>query len=173
MGQSDSQGKAFQFHSINQLGQLEGQTGSAFLFQSINGWQYKTWFTGVGVGLDYYRFRSIPLFLDVRKWFGGKNKCFFIYVDGGHDFIWLRDSDTDPYLPGTYSTGFYSDLGIGGRVALNSRIALLLSAGYSHRSVEKKVQSYALPCYMNGSCHFTDHYDYQMNRLSIKAGFEF
>ncbi len=60
----------WQFHSINNIGLLEGQTGSAFQLQSINGMQYKSWYAGIGLGLDFYRYRTIPLFIDFRKEFG-------------------------------------------------------------------------------------------------------
>ena len=43
----------WQFHSINNVGLLEGQTGSAFQLQSINGMQYQSWFAGIGLGLDF------------------------------------------------------------------------------------------------------------------------
>jgi hypothetical protein len=77
---------AWQFHSINQLGLLEGQIGSAFQIQTINGAQYKSWFGGIGIGLDYYRFRSIPLFLDFRKDFGKKISSFLFMQMGASIF---------------------------------------------------------------------------------------
>ena len=65
--------KQFPFHSINNIGLLEGQSGAAFQAQTINGFQKRSWFAGIGVGLDYYRYRTIPLFVDVRKEFGNAN----------------------------------------------------------------------------------------------------
>lgn len=83
----------WQFHSINNVGLLEGQTGSAFQLQSINGMQYKSWYAGIGLGLDFYRYRTIPLFLDIRKEFGSGSNKFFAYADGGVNFVWLTDNE--------------------------------------------------------------------------------
>src|SRR5579862_3368717 len=73
----------WQFNSINSVGLLEGETGSAFQLQTINGAQYKSWFAGMGLGLDFYRIRSIPLFADIRKEFGKGNNKLLVYADIG------------------------------------------------------------------------------------------
>src|ERR1700712_5956221 len=74
------------FHSINNIGLLEGQTGSSFQIQTVNGAQYKSWFAGIGLGLDYYRYRTVPLFLDLRKEFGKSSNRLFLYADMGVSF---------------------------------------------------------------------------------------
>ncbi|HVY74956.1 MAG TPA: hypothetical protein VG890_09015, partial [Puia sp.] len=80
--QNPSSSKAWQFHSINQVGLLEGESGSSWQLQTVNGMSYKSWFAGIGVGLDYYRLRGIPLFLDLRKTFGHSRNKPFVYADG-------------------------------------------------------------------------------------------
>src|SRR5687768_4020311 len=55
------------FTSINQAGVTWGGSGQTLQLQSINGIFYKTFSAGVGVGLDYYWQRTIPLFIDLRK----------------------------------------------------------------------------------------------------------
>ena len=87
---SASAQEKFVFHSQNFAGLLEGQAGSAFQLQTINGVQNKGWFTGIGAGLDYYRFRSVPLFLNMSKFlFDGKK--FFVSGNGGVNFPWLKN----------------------------------------------------------------------------------
>ncbi|HVK97035.1 MAG TPA: hypothetical protein VM368_04415, partial [Flavisolibacter sp.] len=44
----------FHFNSINQGGLLAGASDGTGLLQSINGVLHKTFFAGIGVGLDYY-----------------------------------------------------------------------------------------------------------------------
>ncbi|MFI5151955.1 MAG: hypothetical protein ACHQET_01395 [Chitinophagales bacterium] len=78
LAQEKTADKAWVFHSYNQIGLLEAETGSAFQIQSVNGMQYKSWFGGIGVGLDYYRFRSIPFFLDLRKSFQSDGNGLFL-----------------------------------------------------------------------------------------------
>ncbi len=59
--------KGVHFRSVNQVGILAGSSDANLQLQSINGIKYKTGFVGLGVGLDYYYARSIPVFLDLRK----------------------------------------------------------------------------------------------------------
>ncbi len=112
----------WQFHSINSVGLLEGETGSAFQLQTINGAQYKSWFTGVGLGLDFYRIRSIPLFADIRKEFGKENNKLFVYADFGINFSWATDQQKTSYVQGDkFSNGFYNDLGLGYKVSAGEK----------------------------------------------------
>jgi len=50
------------FSSVNVMGVGSGSNGESFVLSTINGISKDKWFTGVGVGLDYYRYRSIPVF---------------------------------------------------------------------------------------------------------------
>lgn len=159
------------FHSINQAGLLEGEKGAALQLQTINGMQYKSWFAGVGVGLDYYRFRSLPLFIDMRKSFGP----FFVYLDGGIHFAWLTDKEKNND-PGSFSKGFYGDLGAGYTFKLSNKTAILFSAGYSYKravSIQKFPTGY---CPVASACTVDYNYvryAYELNRLNIKAGIQF
>ena len=159
------------FHSINQVGLLEGENASAFQIQTINGAQYKTWFAGIGIGLDYYRFRSVPLFLDLRKSFRSDGNGFFLYADGGLDFVWPLESQK---ISGqaSYKNNFYSDIGLGYQLQLLKRTSLLFSAGYSYKKV---VDNNSMPCApWFGPCDATtDQYIYDLNRLSVKIGVSF
>src|SRR5450432_2856838 len=83
----------WQFHSVNSVGLLEGQTGSSFQLQTINGAQYRSWFAGIGLGLDFYRYRTIPLFLDIRRQFGRSTNKLIVYADMGINFFWLTDNE--------------------------------------------------------------------------------
>jgi len=162
----------WQFHSINNVGLLEGQTGSAFQLQSINGMQYRSWFAGIGLGLDFYRYRTIPLFIDFRKEFGGSVNKFFAYADGGINFCWLTDNEKTMYLPDEqFSAGFYTDLGLGYKIGLGRNNHLLLSIGYSLKKLKETYQSY----YYNPPDELQDKekINYSLNRLSIKIGWEF
>jgi hypothetical protein len=175
------------FQSILNFGLLEGETGSSFQLQAINGAQYKSWFAGIGLGLDYYRLRTIPLFLDIRKEFGKNRDKLFVYADGGVSFTWATDAQkTDYYMPNPqYHNGFYSDFGFGYKAAVGKRSALLVSVGYSYK---KASVTYALPNYYyqyNPNIAFQnypslmmqngtgDKISYSLNRLSMKIGWEF
>jgi hypothetical protein len=170
--------KKFQFHSINDIGLMEGETGSVFQLQTINGFQTKSWFAGVGVGLDYYRLRSIPLFIELRKEFGRKEDKFFLYADGGINFYWREDKDVKQfYVDDKFKNGFYAETGFGYKFRLNKKLFLNLSAGYSYKKLIEKGSYY--PYYYYGPFSplpTPSSYSktvYNFNRLVLKTGIEF
>jgi hypothetical protein len=168
------------FHSVNNLGLLEGETGSSFQLQTINGAQYKSWFVGVGVGIDYYRYRTIPLFMDFRKEFGKSRNKVFIYSDLGINFSWLTDKEKMTYMADDhFGNGFYSDLGLGYKMGIGKNNGLLISLGYSFKKI---TETYKSPIYMTYNFYATnpesmpdqtEKINYSLNRLSIKIGWEF
>lgn len=169
----------WQFHSVNNLGLLEGETGSAFQLQTINGAQYNSWFAGAGIGLDFYRLRTIPLFLDIRKEFGKSSNKLFVYSDAGINFSWVTDQQKTSYVENDkFGSGFYGDWGLGYKVLVAKKNNLLLSMGYSYK---KTVETYD-PLYSNPGIFYgqgspsydqTQKINYSLNRLSIKVGWEF
>ncbi len=168
----------WQFHSINNVGLLEGETGSAFQLQTINGAQYKSWFAGVGLGLDFYRIRSIPLFADIRKEFGKGNNKLFVYADMGVNFSWATDLQKTSYVQNDkFSNGFYSDLGLGYKVAAGKKNAVVLSLGYSYKkTIESYDQQYYDPGFiytLTAQADGKEKINYSLNRLTVKIGWEF
>ena len=162
----------WQFHSINNIGLLEGQTGSAFQLQSINGMQYKSWYGGIGLGLDFYRYRTIPLFIDFRKEFGSSVNKFFAYADGGVNFCWLTDNEKNTYLTDDhFDTGFYTDLGLGYKIGMGRTNHLLLSIGYSLKKLKETYQTYSY--FPPDNTLQKQDVNYSLNRLTLKIGWEF
>jgi hypothetical protein len=128
----------WQFHSIYQAGLLKGQAGAALQLQTINGIQYKSWFAGIGAGIDYYRFRGIPLFFDARKAFGGSKNSFFVYADIGINFNWITNKQKLAYGMSQYkdiSRGLYTDAGLGYKIRAGEKHSFLISGGYSFKSL--------------------------------------
>jgi hypothetical protein len=162
----------WQFHSVNNVGLLEGETGSAFQLQSINGMQYRSWYVGIGLGLDFYRYRTIPLFIDLRKEFGSSVNKFFAYADGGVNFCWLTDNEKMMYLTDDhFDTGFYTDLGLGYKIGVGKTNHLLLSIGYSLKKLKETYTSYDYFPPDNRSDK--DEINYNLNRLTLKMGWAF
>ena len=156
------------FETTGQIGIMEGENGTSFELQMINGIKHKTFSAGIGLALDYYVMRSIPLFFALRKDLVNKSQSPFIYTNGGINFPWVRESyswisDTDP--------GVFYDLGLGYRFALNSN-SILLSAGYSLKTFSQD-ESYPIYCLVGPCPEQVNHFSYKLRRLSIKAGFSF
>ena len=79
------EGEIIKFHSINAVGLSNGQRGGHLLLQTVNGLAFKNWYSGIGFGADYYHYKSYPLFIDARRYFG-KNDKGFAYADLGYNF---------------------------------------------------------------------------------------
>src|SRR5687767_13793360 len=84
---ANAQKSRIKFNSINMFGVAAGESKLFGLLQTVNGITYDTWFAGIGAGLDYYSYRTIPLFFDLRRDIGKLNKG-FIYADLGYNFPW-------------------------------------------------------------------------------------
>ena len=164
----------WQFHSINNIGLLEGQAGSAFQGQTINGAQYKSWFAGAGIGLDYYRFRGFPLFLDIRKMFPLAANTFFLYGDIGTHANWLteKQKNSNGYIAvSDLSNGLYTDAGAGVEISLGKKTGFVISAGYSYKTLNGKQTDYTPITYDGPPAISTLRYN--LSRLSLKAGLKF
>jgi hypothetical protein len=168
-----SQSKKLQFQTIIAAGIVEGEESNAMQVQTVNGVLYKTWFSGIGVGLDYYNQRSIPLFLDLRKNVFDKQRSPFIYVDGGYHFPWLTKNEKAEY-GGDIKTngGLYYDAGVGYQMRNIKGVGLAFSAGYSYKRFSNEVPQYVYCIW--GDCPQTNQtFDYRLKRISIKAALGF
>src|ERR1044072_8005650 len=74
------------FQSILQAGLLTGKSTSEFELQSINGIRWKTFSGSIGVGIDNYVYRTVPVFLDLRKDILKKHNTPFVFADAGPQF---------------------------------------------------------------------------------------
>jgi len=170
--QQYSPGPKTTFQSINQMGLLDGESGAAVQLQTINGVRHQSWFIGAGLGLDYYKFRTIPLFLDLRKTFGNGSNQFFLYSDAGASFYWKRDKDVKEYfLNDKFKPGLLAEAGLGCSIKINSGLHVLFSGGYSYKSVREQGSLVWIDWPPPGdNTAVTEHH---LNRVVIKAGLVF
>ncbi|MFT3702580.1 MAG: hypothetical protein QM802_09430 [Agriterribacter sp.] len=171
------------FHSQEQVALINGNGAVSAGIQSVNGVAFNNWFAGVGAGLDFYRYRSVPLFADVKRYFRIANgNSFFVYGDGGYNFPWKKKNDQDfsqwswPSKVDTDAKGgAYMDGGVGYAIKCRNGNALLLSAGYSHKYFSEKVTTIYEIGGIAGNIEQTDvkSYTYSFNRIMIKVGWQF
>jgi len=168
----------WKFRSVEYGGILTGEKGTFGQIQSINGLYKGSWFLGVGAGLDYYRFRSIPLFLSVNKDLMPHKNGLFLSLDGGVNYPWYKRHYSQPqFAPlSIFHPGAYWSASLGYKLKMSPRgKELLLSAGYSFKKLKEDYRYYFPPC-IQGGCPMTsppDHYDYDNQRVSMKAGISF
>lgn len=171
-----AQSEKYKFSSAIQVGMLGGESGPALQLQTTNGLRHKTWSAGIGVGLDYYHTRSIPLFLDVRKTIGNKTKAPFIYVDGGYNFPWLSEKNKKTFITDAQG-GLYYDAGVGYQIPVLKGRSLFFSAGYAVKHISTIEKTWIFIDYIwPGPASPPDNqykYDYTLGRISIKTGLRF
>jgi hypothetical protein len=158
------------FNSLNMFGVAAGESRPSGLFQTINGVRYNNWFAGIGAGLDYYSYRTIPVFFDLRRDIGKLNKG-FIYADVGYNFPWKEKPGKEISFYNSYhfTRGLYSDIGIGYKVNLNENPSFLFSAGYSYKRVHNKI-GIVDPCLVPPCSEKFTNYEYGFGRIVLKAG---
>ena len=160
-------------HSINLVGLQNGSSGSSLSLQSIASVSVKHSFAGIGAGLDLYKLRSIPLFVDLRQELGGKKRNLFLYGDVGYNLPWLTDEQKNlqqQFNNDNMKASLYYDAGFGYQIRFQRDI-LLLSAGYSYKELKNRVGEYACPVMGCGVVEQT--YRYRMPRIVVKAGWRF
>jgi hypothetical protein len=159
------------FTSIIQVGMVAGEANDSYQLQTVNGIKYKTWMAGVGIGIDGYRYRSIPLFLQLRKEFNLSTNALFLYSDIGLNYPWVKDSQKEPYSVSKYAHGVYYDGGLGYKLLLK-RQSILFSSGFTLKEMSEDRSSSDI-CPFVGPCFETkDVYHYSLKRLSFKVGLQ-
>lgn len=162
------------FRSINQVGVIAGSSDANLQLQTINGIQKKSWFAGVGIGLDYYYSRSVPLFLDIRKNIFSSRKTPFVYADGGYHFAWSSGKDQQLHWLGDDKEGdVYYEAGFGYAIPAFKKTVLLFSAGYSYKRFTQTVNSMPWLSVWPPPHEAFEKYEYDLRRVVIKAGISF
>ena len=156
------------FTTISQAGLLAGGSNNDWQLQMVNGLSYKTFYAGIGLGIDNYYFKTIPFFIATRKNILKQKQTPFVYADIGTNFPWNKNATSSPWQKGELNNGLYFDAGIGYSWPLVKNLALLVSAGYSEKYMHETktyvwITENSLP----------EYYDYTFRRLTIKAGLSF
>jgi hypothetical protein len=161
------------FQSIFLAGIVEGQADKTFAqLQSVNGIKIRTWFAGMGLGIDYYGAkRSIPLFAAIQKDVKENKKTPFAYGNAGYNFSWLRNKEKIVSTLADYSQsgGLFYELGLGYKFLLKNKMYLGLSAGYSYKQQSEKIvsQQFCVSC-VPRPVPPIEEFEYKFRRVSIK-----
>jgi hypothetical protein len=159
------------FSSIAQAGLLSGSKGAYYQLQSINGIKYKTWFAGVGVGIENYYRTGIPLFVDVRKSLSKKSAAPFLYADVGVHIVRDKNDRPDQWYENQYQNGAYAEAGAGHKFGFSGKDHWLVTIGYSYKYVKYR-NVYIGDC-PTARC-YENYYTYRnyLHRFVMKLGFQ-
>jgi hypothetical protein len=171
--QRNTHAHRWKFNSINEVGLLQGESHAAASLLSVNGFRYGNFFGGVGTGIDYYRYRSIPLFGECRQYFGKSPNQFYIYGNAGINYVWEERTTSLYGGKETYHPGFFGGAGIGYKAGLKNGMGIVLSAGYTYKKIIDVQQEISL-CPFMGPCTLSpETYRYNLNRLIFQLGWLF
>jgi len=171
---ASSQKQKIQFHLINTFELIAGENNSSIGFQTVDGIQFSKWFSGFGIGVDKYHFKTVPLFFDVRRYFNKDERAFF-YGDIGYNFpMKKQDEKVIPYNSNYHFTGgTYMDMGIGYQFLFAKKNRFLISMGYSYKKLQNKMGAVNY-CPFVGPCpeNYTTN-KYAFGRIIFKSGLIF
>ena len=161
------------FTSISQVGIGWGATGDALQLQTINGVSFKTYSAGIGIGLDYYWERTVPLFIDLRKNIFSKKQTPFVYADLGVNMPWVETDKENIWSKSDYECGSYVDIGIGFKIPVSKKLFANLSFGYSQKKLHEKRTNEVIIFDFPYGGNNAEEFDYTLRRFSLKAGLSF
>lgn len=162
------------FTSINSVGAVWGSSQNVIVLQTINGWSYDKWFTGLGISFDSYGAQSTPIFIDVRRsTFNSKN--IFVYTNAGINIPWRTTNFPKKYSWNNedafkLNNTFYGELGIGYKKLIANKSFFVVSLGYSYKHfsyVEQNVQTWGTGG-ASGKVDFD--YDFYYKRIALRLG---
>lgn len=161
------------FSSQISTGIVEGKSATSFHIETVNGIRYKTWFGGIGAGIDYYYFRTIPVYLSGVKYLSPRNHSFFVQGDAGLNFVWEKQPSrvwnevSNDFKPGVFWNGM-----IGFATGLDRKNSFSFGLGYSQKNF-RDIKEITAPCFNPPCTNQFETYRYNLNRLSLKLGWQF
>lgn len=170
---ASAQKNKIRFHSINTVGLISGESSSDIGFQTINGIHFSNCFTGIGIGIDKYKYKTLPLFADGMKFLGIEKKA-FLYGDIGYNFP-VNDKPGKEYSYYNnyhFTGGIYTGVGIGYQSPVSKKTAVIFSFGYSYKQLNSKTSVTTISPFMGPDDNYSN-YKFTYSTVILKAGFVF
>jgi hypothetical protein len=161
-------------HAIGSVGFAGGASTAKPLYQLVGGLSYGRAFSGIGFGLDQYKFNSFPLFADLR-WSFGRTQTGYLYGNFGYNFADKKQDviEEQPWIS-THKIygGFFADAGIGFRLRMSRLHQMLFSAGYSQKNMREELR-YDGWCLIGPCPQQKLASRYQLGRIVAKMSWQF
>ncbi len=141
---TSAQQKTKNYYIIPQIALLNGDNATSGQVQVIGGMQLQQWAFGLGVAMDYYKIRTLPVFADARLYFGAQKK-FFSYANLGYNIVTALESQERKmsswvngfYTNSSFNNGLYTDIGIGCSLQEKGSDGVSMSLGYSIKTLSE------------------------------------
>ena len=145
----------------------------------------KDWSVGLGTGIDWYRFRSVPVYLQGRKSFGARKSKPFALASGGVNLpmvneeagqvgIWTGRWDMIGWtpIPTAFNPGWYAELGAGYGFFNRKQRGFTLSLNWVFKSMSEWYETDAPALAETGGKDRTTT-TYFMSRMALRIGWKF
>ncbi|HEY1019014.1 MAG TPA: hypothetical protein VGE25_08460 [Sediminibacterium sp.] len=163
-----------------QVGLLNGDHAVSAQVVLSGGMKTRTWSYGIGAGVDYYKIRSAPLFVELKKDLGKKETPLFAYLQLGTNIAWPLASDyrENSYTPWSgititrFRNGMYGELGIGYTGWYTKKKGIWISLGYSAKTMAELHDEVIYPDFppYDRITKTERKLAYTFNRLVLKIG---
>lgn len=160
-----------------EAGGMTGSSGVAFDYRIEGGVGMNNWKWGLGVAYDQYRFSSVPIYAQARKYFGNGSSRLFLLGSAGVNITTADPEnggvifdDSWIYSPTSnhqYHAGVYAEAGAGISLFAKRKAGLELSLLYNRKSMKETfIQS--VNSGPNGNEQVESWTKYRMNRLVLR-----
>ena len=161
----------------SELGLLNGKSQVNVQMLATAGIQKKKYYVGLGSGFDYYGYRTIPVFIEGKKFFGEGSRRPFLYARSGMNVPWvLTNQQRMTYTPtgreySTFTNGIYVDAGIGYTLYNSKGRGMFAGFGFCKKTLSESYSDYI----WNGtSSTFSKHEaHYNFNNVQLRVGYKF
>lgn len=166
-----------QLYVTPQVALLNGAQTADAQIQMVMGFKNNKWSLGIGSGIDYYILRSVPLFIDARRFATIKQKNLFVYANAGMNIVWPTDKERannwnrigGGASSSSFYNGIYTDIGIG--ILLGKKNNLQASIGYSTKTFSETYQEWPVIWPVPITVTPTDRrLSYTLNRIVLRVG---
>lgn len=167
------------FYMIPQAGLLNGDHFVSAQVMLVGGLEKNGWGLGLGSAIDYYKVRSIPVFLDIRREITKKQWPVFAYLNMGInmaaplDFQYSRPVSGWGTGKSRFSNGLFTEFGLGYALWNKKRQGVVLGMGYSIKTITEAYNETIFQDFppFTGSTTNERKFLYRLNRVVLKLGF--
>lgn len=160
------------FHSFNTLHILNGSTTTSLAINTVNGLQFGKFFSGIGVGFDYYYHTSVPLFIETRIDLSKRKGKLQLFANAGLSFAFSSKNKKLEYKPGPYKTGSLFGAGLDYLLPIKKE-AFIIGVAFSNKQVIQMVENNVWNPVLNRVENIPIKDNYSLNRIAIRIGYMF
>lgn len=169
------------FHITPQVNLLNGNSNVSSSISIELSKQYKMFHYGISMGVDYYKFRTAPITLQIKHFLNTQRNKPFVYAGVGYNIAWLLEKEKMQtgwsWWGGgenefaTYKGGLAYNFGVGYLLQNTKQKGLIISLGINSKSLTEQYTDWVFNGVDNTQMPRSKTYNF--TRLSLGVGFMF